>query len=46
MVQNKHLQKPLSKKVYEQISKQYKIYKKNGNNNKQIKSIQKNKNKK
>ena len=28
MVQNSHLQKPLTKKVYEQIVKQYKIYKK------------------
>ena len=46
MVQNKHLKKSLTQKVYEQIVKQYEIYKKFGNHNKQIESIQKSKSQK
>ena len=43
MVQNKHLQKSLTHKVYEQIVKQYEIYKNFGNKTKQKNSKNKNK---
>ena len=38
MVQNSHLQKPLTKIVYEQIVKQYKIYKNFKKDNKKEKN--------